>query len=79
MLFFWYLSLFVAILTFAFSLTDRSWKLMLLSFITSLPVAYYFLRALSAWRLVAFIPIVLLILAIVFWRKNKSNKTPLFS
>ena len=79
MLFFWYLSFFVAILTFVFSLVDRSWKLMLISFTTSLPVAYYFLGALNAWRLVACIPIVLLILTVVFWKMNKSNKTPQFS
>lgn len=79
MLFWGYLSFFVAILTFVFSLVGRSWKLMLLSFITSLPVAYYFLGALSAWRFVAYIPIVLLILTIIFWRINKSNMTRQFS
>lgn len=79
MLFFWYLSFFIAILSFVFSLSNRSWKLMLLSFVTSLPIAYYFFGALSAWRFVASIPIVLFILAIIFWRKSLSNNTQQFS
>jgi hypothetical protein len=44
---------------------------MLISFITSFPVAYYFYGVNNVWRLIALAPVIFFILTIIFWRKKK--------
>jgi hypothetical protein len=69
--FLWQVSLGISIITFLFGLFKRSWVSMLISFVTFLPIAYYFLGAENEWKLVGFIPLLMLILTIVFWRSKK--------
>lgn len=74
MLFLWQLSLFVSILTLIVGVTKKSWISLLISTITSLPIAYYFLGAENTWKYVSLIPIVLLVLIVIILRFNKKNK-----
>ncbi|MBQ6446861.1 hypothetical protein KGR20_06880 [Cytobacillus oceanisediminis] len=69
--FLWQVSFGVSIITLLIGLVKRSWVSMLISSVTFLPVAYYFLGAENGLRLIGFIPILLLILTIVFWRSKK--------
>jgi len=47
---------------------------MLISFITALPIAYYFIGAENYLRMVAIIiPIVLLVLTVFLFKKSKNN------
>jgi hypothetical protein len=72
--FLWQVSLVMSLSAFLYSLLNRSWVSMLISFITFLPVAYYFSGAENEWRLVAFIPIVLIMTTIIFWRMGRDHR-----
>jgi Ca2+/Na+ antiporter len=74
-IFLWRTSFVISILTFIIGLLHRSWLFMLISTVTFLPVAYYFLGALNAWRLVGYIPILLFSLTVLFWFLKKRNKS----
>jgi phosphoglycerol transferase MdoB-like AlkP superfamily enzyme len=68
----WQISLILSVITLLYGLFGRSRLSLLISFITSIPIAYYFLGAENSWRLVALAPIVILMLAFVLWR-NKAQ------
>ncbi|WP_052353686.1 hypothetical protein [Neobacillus jeddahensis] len=69
--FLWQVSFGVSIIAFLFGVFKRSWVSMLISFVTFLPISFYFLGAENGLKLVGFIPILLLILTLVFWRSKK--------
>lgn len=68
--FLWQVSFVISVVTLLYGLYKKSWISMLVSFITSLPVAYYFLGANNAWKLVAIIPVILLVLTVVLYKKG---------
>lgn len=70
-LLFWRASFFIAIITFIIGLFKRSWIFMFISTVTFLPVAYYFLGAVNAWRLVGYTLFLLLLLTVLFWLLKK--------
>lgn len=75
MLVIWNLSLFVSIISLLVGLLKRSWLVLLLSTITSVPVAYYFSGANNAWKYIGYVPLLLLLLTVMFWfiGKNTTN------
>jgi glycerol-3-phosphate acyltransferase PlsY len=66
----WQISLIICIITLLHGLFKKSSVSLLISFITSIPIAYYFNGAENAWRMVALVPVLLLLLAFVFWRNK---------
>lgn len=69
--FFGYILVTVSLCTAAFGLAKRSWILMLVSSVTSLPAVFYFLGYNREWmKLVWFIPFVLLLVSFIFWRRS---------
>ncbi|MDT0161293.1 MULTISPECIES: hypothetical protein [Bacillus] len=68
----WQISLILCIITLLYGLFGRSQLSLLISFITSIPIAYYFLGAENGWKLVALAPVLILMLAFVLWR-NKAQ------
>jgi nucleoside recognition membrane protein YjiH len=68
----WQISLILSVSTLLYGLFGRSRLSLLVSFITSIPIAYYFLGAENGWRLVALAPVLILPLAFVLWR-NKAQ------
>lgn len=54
-------------------MAKRSSIALLMSTLTSLPIAFYFLGAENAWRLVGFMPFALLILTVFIWLLNKKT------
>ena len=64
MLLLWYASILVFAVTLILGVIKMSWLLLLVSMITSMPIAFYFLGAVNAWRYVGFTPIILLILTL---------------
>ena len=71
MLILWQLSLFVSIVALIVGVSKLSWIYLLISTITFLPIAYYFLGANNAWKYVGLTPIILLVLTIIIWLLNK--------
>jgi hypothetical protein len=70
--FLWQISLGVSALAFLFGIMKKSWVLLLISFITSLPIAYYFMGAENNWRSIALIPLLLLVLTVVYRMRKPS-------
>ena len=71
--FLWRVSFVIFIISFILGLVLKKWFFMLISFLTVLPIAYYFIGAENYLRILAIIvPIVLLILT-VFLYKKKNN------
>lgn len=75
MLLLWYASFLTSIITLAFGISRRSWLFMLISTITSIPIAYYFFGANSAVKYVGLIPIILLGLTLFFLFSERKTKT----
>ncbi|MGE7694859.1 hypothetical protein ACQKNC_12160 [Lysinibacillus sp. NPDC094177] len=72
-LFLWQLSFFISVVTLIMGIFKKSWIFTLISTITFLPVAYYFLGAVNTIKYIGLTPIILVILAILFWfLKRKS-------
>jgi ABC-type polysaccharide/polyol phosphate export permease len=71
--FLWQVSLVVSVISFCYGLFKRSWVSMLISFLTFLPIAYYFNGARNEWRLVALIPILVLIITTTFWWNQRNS------
>ena len=67
----WQLSLVISFLMFFFGLFTKQKTALLISFFTSLPIAYYFFGANNAFKLVALIPIVPLVIIYLFHRHEK--------
>ena len=74
MLFFWYASLLTSIITVAFGIFKRSSFLMLISNITSIPIAYYFFGANNAVKYVGLTPVFLLVLTLLIWFSERKTK-----
>lgn len=77
MLILWYASFLICVTTLGIGVIKQSSCLLLISTITSLPIAYYFLGAVNAWRYIGFMPIILVILTIYFGllrRRVNGNK-----
>ncbi|MGE7021701.1 hypothetical protein [Solibacillus cecembensis] len=73
MLSLWYLSFLISIVAFFVGIVKKSWHALLLSTLTFLPIAYYFIGANNAWRYVGFTPIILLALTLLFWQINRKR------
>jgi len=73
-LFLWQLSFFISGVTLIVGIFKKSWVFMLISAITFLPVAYYFLGAVNAFIYIGLTPIFLLILAILFWFLKRKSR-----
>lgn len=72
--FLWRLSFFVFIVAFLMGLVKRSWGMMVISAVASLPIAYYFFGAENAFKLVALVPFLAILLAILFKYKGKAAR-----
>ncbi|WP_341302576.1 hypothetical protein MHB44_09645 [Lysinibacillus sp. FSL H8-0500] len=71
MLLLWSMSFVVAIFALVLAVVKFSWMFMLISAITSIPVAAYFLGANNAWQSLGFTPLFLLMLTMAFWFLEK--------
>ncbi|WP_430787490.1 hypothetical protein VBD025_16600 [Virgibacillus flavescens] len=69
--FLWQVSFIVSIITFLYGIFKGSWVCLLISTVTFLPIAYYFNGANNGFRLIALIPILIVVLAIITWRKTR--------
>ena len=74
MLLLWYASFLASIITMVFGISRRSWLFMLISAITFLPIAYYFIGINIALKYVGLTPLILLLLAVFFWYSEKKAK-----
>ena len=70
--FFWDISFAVAIITFFVGVFKKSRIFMLVSFLTFLPIAFYFSGALNAWRIAGLVPLLPFALFIKYWQRRKS-------
>lgn len=66
-LFLWQLSFFISGVTLIVGIFKKSWVFMLISTITFLPITYYFLGTVNAFKYIGLTPIILFILTILFW------------
>lgn len=71
MLLLWSMSFVIAIFAFVLAVVKLSWIFMLISAITSIPVAVYFWDANNAWQSIGFIPMFLFMLTLAFWFLEK--------
>ncbi|MEN2766090.1 hypothetical protein [Ornithinibacillus xuwenensis] len=51
--FLWQISLMISVITLLYGIFKKSWVSLLISFITSIPIAYYLNGAENGWRLLA--------------------------
>lgn len=73
MLILWQLSLVISIFSLMVGIAKNSWVYMLISTISLLPIAFYFLGAVNAWKYVGLTPIVLFIVTGLMWLKSKKE------
>jgi len=73
-LFLWQLSFFIFGVTLIVGIFKKSWVFMLISTITFLPIAFYFLGAKNAFKYIGLTPIFLFILAILFWFFKRKSR-----
>lgn len=72
MLLLWNLAFCVSIFTLMIGLVKQSWQLLLISTVSSLPIAFYFLiGAENSYKYVSLSPLLLLALTVRLWIKNK--------
>lgn len=64
--FLWQLSFFIFGVTLIVGIFKKSWVFMLISTITFLPIAFYFLGAKNSFKYIGLTPIVLFILTVLF-------------
>lgn len=75
MLILWSVSFVIVIFAFVLGVVKLSWVYMLISTISSIPVAsYYFFGANNAWKYIGLIPVFLLMLTVVFWFLEKRKR-----
>ncbi|WP_160327637.1 hypothetical protein, partial [Sporosarcina koreensis] len=67
----WQSALIISFLSFFFGLFTKSKTSLLISFFTSLPIAYYFFGANNAFKLIALFPIITLLIIYLFYRHEK--------
>ncbi|MCM3744876.1 hypothetical protein M3193_12055 [Sporosarcina luteola] len=67
----WQASLIISVLSFLFGLLTKSKTSLLISFFTSLPIAYYFFGANNALKLVALFSVVPLVIKYLFYRHER--------
>lgn len=75
MLLLWYASFLISVVTLVFGVVKRSWLLLIVSTITFMPIALYFLGAVNAWRYVGFTPVILLILTLYIRSLGRKTET----
>ncbi|WP_216637365.1 hypothetical protein [Bacillus sp. FJAT-27445] len=63
----------VAIVTLIYGLLVKSKTLLLISLITSLPIAYYFFGANNGWKMVALVPFAIIAAIFVLSRKRSGT------
>lgn len=69
----WRLSLFISVISLFIGVFRKSWILITLSMVTSIPIAYYYSGAVNGFRYIGFTPLILLLLAISFWFLKKKK------
>ncbi len=74
MLLLWYASFLTSIITLVFGIARRSWLFMLVSTITLIPIAYYFLGANNALKYIGLTPIIILLLTAFFWFSERKTE-----
>ncbi|MGN7386322.1 hypothetical protein [Sporosarcina sp. SAFN-015] len=67
----WQASLVISFLSFFFGLFTKSKTSLLISFLTSLPIAYYFLGANNAFKLMALFSVFPLVIMYLFYRHER--------
>ena len=73
MLILWQLSIVISIFSLMVGIAKNSWVYMLISTISLLPITFYFLGAVNAWKYVGLTPIVLFIITGLMWLKSKKE------
>lgn len=74
-LFLWQLSFFIFGVTLVVGIYKNSWVFMLISTITFLPIAFYFfLGAKNSFKYIGLTPILLFILAVLFWTLKRKSR-----
>ncbi|AQQ53123.1 hypothetical protein [Planococcus lenghuensis] len=74
MLFILQLLFFVSVAALVYGIAKKSFLYLLVSTLTSLPIAYLFLYGVNnGWKYIGLLPIVLLALTVIFWRKTKKR------
>ncbi|WP_053367034.1 hypothetical protein [Bacillus sp. FJAT-27245] len=63
----------VAVITLFYGILAKSRILLSISFVTSLPIAYYFYGANNAWKMVALVPFAILAAIFVLGRKRSGT------
>lgn len=69
----WQLCFVVSIISFLVGLIKGSWHLLFLSFVTSLPIAYYFNVVNNSIRLLALTPIMIIFVTFFVYRNSLSK------
>ncbi|ETT86729.1 hypothetical protein MKZ08_09755 [Viridibacillus sp. FSL R5-0477] len=73
MLLLWQLSLSISIVALLVGIIKKYWVFLLISTITFIPIAYYFLGANNAWKYVGLTPVILFVLTILIWFISKKK------
>lgn len=68
------LSLFLSLATFCIGVFRMSWIFLLVSAVTSIPIAFYLSGANNAWKYASLSPLMLLFLTIFMWFISKKIK-----
>ncbi len=69
----WQASMIISFLSFFFGLFTRSKTALLISFVTFLPIGYYFFGANNAFKLIALLAFVPLLIIYLFYRHEKRS------
>ncbi|MDQ0217898.1 phosphoglycerol transferase MdoB-like AlkP superfamily enzyme [Peribacillus cavernae] len=73
--FLWQVTFVISVLLFFYGLYKKSWVSLFFSFVTFLPIAYYFIGTENGWRIAGFVPVLLLVLTVNFWRTQRKAKS----
>lgn len=73
MLLLWYATFLTSIVTLVFGISRRSWIFTLISTITFIPIALYFIGTNNALKYVGLIPIIFLLLTVLFWSSKRKT------
>jgi hypothetical protein len=73
LIFLWQASLCLSVLLFVAGIWKKSAIFMLLSFFAFLPVSYFFIGAENSFKVLAIVPLFLLVLTFSFWGTNENK------
>jgi hypothetical protein len=73
LIFLWQASLCISVMLFVAGIWKKSASFMLFSFFTFLPVSYFFLGAENSFKVLAIVPIFLLVLTFSFWGTDQKK------